>query len=164
MNIRGKVIGTAVAALALAACEVPVKKTVKYCWVSEMQFDIEEGGGRRRLGQAITPWHIDLGFGFLTMSGRIRGTKEQRDVLPTRLDFLLRHYNSTGNQVLDEFPFSVPVRRNGKFRLPKTRFSGFELQQFEQVELFVEPIGGDILLGSEFGFCNNYKRATIQPK
>ena len=141
----------------LAACEVPLKKTVKYCWVTSLQFDILDGEPTR-VGQVITPWHIDLGSGDLWMAGRIKGAPEQKDVMPQTLGILLRHYNSTGQDILGEYEYTATVKPSGRFKLPKSVFPGLELQQFEQVELFLTPEGGSILTGTEFSFCQNFRR------
>lgn len=150
-------IALACCLLALVACEVPLQKTVKYCWVSSLQFDFLDGEPTR-VGQVITPWHIDLGSGDLWMSGRIKGTPEQKEVMPETLGILLRHYNSTGQDILGEYEYTATVKPSGRFKLPKSAFPGLELQQFEQVELFLTPVGGTLLTGSEFSFCQNFRR------
>jgi hypothetical protein len=151
--------GLLAAALPLAGCDVPAKRTVKYWWASEMQFDIGDGE-RTQLGQAITPWHINLGSGDMWLNGAIRGSKTQREVMPTALKFEFLRYNSIGTQVLDNFSYDVPVKRNGKFKLKKSPFAGFEFQMYEQFEMFVTPMGGDILDESEFSLCQNYRRLS----
>lgn len=154
-----RVVSCALGALAASGCEVPVKKTVTYCFVSDMQFDIDDGS-RTRLGQGITPWHWDLGDGDIWFSGSIRGDKTQRESMPTSLTFEMRHYNSTGSMILETRSQVVPVRRSGKFKLKKTPFQGFEFQQFEQYEIFVTPTGGSIRTGSEFSVCHKYRRGS----
>jgi hypothetical protein len=147
---RWHIAGVAVAIVALLGCKEPPGKPLRWSSTTMLEFDIAPSQHQQLLTfQFFQPYESPGGR--IQLSGFIKGSAQQKADLPQKIDFLLTHFGPSTlptTQPPQTYDLSVPVKKNGSFKVKSNDFPGFTFSKFDRLNVDMELTSGMLLTGS----------------
>ena len=110
----------------------------------------------QQIGELTFPYAFQVHTGNTDLNFKIMGDAMPKSHFPQSVDMLWEHWNVAGDTVLESFSQTLDVHANGKGKIHKQLFTGFNFQANEHLTLSLTPHQGQIDTGSRVDLKLNY--------